>query len=252
MKIQILSDLHLEQDPYCPKRINADVLVLAGDIAKGIDALSFIARWYADTPVLYVAGNHEFYGGSLQDTYRALRRVTQGTHVHFLEKDEIVINGVRFLGATLWTDFDLFDKQRDQALLEANLCMNDFDARIRWDALDGPRFRAEDSVRLHLETRAWLNQKMATAFDGPTVVITHHAPSIKSIAMRYRKNHLVTAAYASDLETLAQQADLWIHGHTHRAVDYHIGKCRVVSNPRGYFCEGTGYDPECFVRIGHD
>lgn len=168
-----------------------------------------------------------------------LRRVRQArtSSDHFLEKSSVELGGVRFLGATPWTDFVLFGKDRqEEAMAAAERCMNDY--RVISVARDGPTrvpLSARDALRFFGKSSAWLERRLAEPFDGPTVVVTHHLSAWGSVSTRHRDD-LVTAAFASDLSPLVEryQPALWIHGQTHEACDYLIGQTRIVCNPRGY------------------
>ena len=253
MKLHILSDLHLGSGVLELPATDADVIVLAGDIARPSDALAWAGQF--DKPVLYVAGNHEFYGGSIDGTLDELRRECEGTRVHVLDQGEFVIEGVRFLGATLWTDFELFTdpEQRSAAKEECQRLLRDF-SRIRQREAAPDLFTPDASVALFRRHARWLADRLASRHDGPTVVITHHAPSRRSIAGRFADS-LLNASFISDLEHLmgAGRAALWIHGHTHDSFDYEVGGTRVVCNPRGYSRNGINenalFDPAFIVEV---
>jgi hypothetical protein len=201
-----------------------------------------------------VAGNHEFYGSSIDGTVAELRRLCEGTHVHLLDRDELVIGGVRFLGTTLWTDFELFGigERKSAATAEARRLLRDF-SRIALSESAHAVFRPEDAATLFERQAGWLETRLAEAHDGPTVVITHHAPSPKSIHCRFAGS-LLNACFASDLERLAgaDRAQLWIHGHTHDSFDYDLKGTRVVCNPRGYAKGGVNenarFDPTLTIE----
>lgn len=243
MKLNILSDLHLSCGALDIPRTDADVVILAGDIARPREAVAW-ARGF-DRPVLYVPGNHEFYGGSLSGTLRELRRLCAGSHIQLLDGDEVFIGGVRFLGTTLWTDFGLFGQggQRSQAMQEAQKFIRDFQ-KIQVSDLPGQLFTPDDCAALCLANASWLEQRLAVAHTGPTVVITHHAPSRQSIHPRFAGSAL-NACFVSDLDRLTDigRAQLWIHGHTHDSFDYRIEGTRVVCNPRGYSRDGVNENP---------
>jgi predicted phosphodiesterase len=243
MKIHILSDLHLGFSALDLPSNDADLLVLAGDIARPREAIAWAST--LRKPVLYVPGNHEFYGSDLQTTIADLRRLAIGTCVDILHGTELHMAGVRFLGTTLWSDFRLFGTAALQAaaMREARSVMRDFQ-RIRLDPDSGRVFSPADAAGLFRRESAWLAQGIAHPFDGPTVVITHHAPSRMSIHPRY-DGALLNASFVSDAEHLldAGRVDLWIHGHTHDSFDYHLGKTRVVCNPRGYVRGGVAENP---------
>ncbi|MCX9158614.1 metallophosphoesterase [Niveibacterium sp. 24ML] len=241
MRIQLLSDLHLELAPWTPPQIDADVLVLAGDIQVGTRTADWIRQHRNRLPphIVYVAGNHEFYRGDWARVLRTLRslRLTGG---HFLENSSTEIEGVRFLGATLWTDCELYG-DRDGAINSAHY-MNDYRA-IRGE--EGLPLSPWDTMRWHARSRDWLDRNLSAQYDGPTVVVTHHAPSIQSIVPQYLDDP-VSAFYASRLDAMLDgRAALWLHGHSHASSDYTVCGTRVVANPAGYLlADGQRENPD--------
>ncbi|MDP2341356.1 MAG: metallophosphoesterase [Deltaproteobacteria bacterium] len=248
MKIHVLSDLHVEFAPFVPPPTDADVVVLAGDIGVGHGGADFARAAFLDKPVLYVCGNHELYRQSLS-LIGALKEKHAGTNLHVLDDDAVIIGGVRFIGSTLWTDFDVFgEDRRDEAMVTADVCMNDF-RLIEND--DGSRFQARHARALHLKSRAFLTDHLALPFDGPTVVITHHGAFREVNAERYRGD-LLSAAFTSDLEPLIDgtRVNLWISGHTHHCIDVVKNGTRMVANQRGYPHEPVkGFDPGFVVDV---
>lgn len=254
VKLQILSDLHISTgELVCPKT-DADLIVLAGDVARPAAAMAWATA--LGRRALYVPGNHEFYGGTLDGTVAELRRLSEGSDVSVLYNDAVVIDGVRFLGATLWTDFRLFDDtgQRDVAM-EAGLRFTRDFSRIRLREGDDALFTPSHSSQLFDDHADWLAARLREPFDGPTVVITHHAPSPGSIHPRF-EGSLINACFASNAEHLLNgaRAALWIHGHMHDSFDYTVNGTRVVCNPRGYVkngeIENALFDPAFTVEIG--
>jgi len=243
MKLHILSDLHLSLGALAIPENDADAVILAGDIARPREAVSW-ASGFAK-PVLYVPGNHEFYGGSIAGTVDLLKQLCAGTNVRVLDNDEVIIDGVRFLGTTLWTDFMLFGdgEKRAAAMCEALSFMRDF-KRIRVSEAPEAIFTPADSAARFTIHAGWLESKLAEPFAGPTVVITHHAPSPKSIHPRFADS-LLNACFVSDLERLidGSRSRLWIHGHTHDSFDYVLNGTRVVCNPRGYAKDRVNENP---------
>lgn len=243
MKVNVLSDLHLSLGALEIPHNDADVAVLAGDIARPKEAIGWAVR--LGKPVLYVPGNHEFYGGSIAGTRAELRERCAGTSVRVLDDDEIILDGVRFLGSTLWTDFMLHGAgvARSAAMRDGSRFMRDF-TRIRVG--DGPDalFTPAESAALFDRHSRWLAAKLAAPHAGPTVVITHHAPSRRSIHPRFADSPL-NACFVSDAEHLldGSRAQLWIHGHTHDSFDYAVNGVRVVCNPRGYAKDGVNENP---------
>ncbi|MEM5341468.1 metallophosphoesterase [Paraburkholderia azotifigens] len=233
MRIQIASDLHLENlhrsfpghNPVAPS--DADVLVLAGDVANRADAVEHFARW--PVPVLYVHGNHEAYGVEYGALAAHIRTRATGTMVHYLERDALVVDDVRFLGCCLWTDYAL-DGTRDESMALADRMMHDYRA-IRIDGSE--RFRPEHALAEHEKALDWLQDQLAKPFDGRTVVVTHHGVAPPSVHPRYAGNPF-NAAFVSDLGPLLGHADVWIHGHVHDSFDYCVGGTRVIANPLGY------------------
>ncbi len=257
MRLHIASDVHLEmgEDWEPPADLDFDVLVLAGDIHVSTKGFKRFRGW-GDRWMVYVAGNHEFYGQNLPGTVRELHGCgAEGKRVgaFFLEKSSAVIEGVRFLGTTLWTDFALFGAGRQAEAMDcAEAGMTDYRKIVA--IKDGPtriKLAPADTLRLHERARDWLDRELAKPFDGPTVVVTHHAPSVRSIPERFCGD-LLSASYASDLEAMmeAHQPALWMHGHSHVTCDYWVGKTRVVCNPKGYPSEfGTGFRPRLVVEV---
>lgn len=230
MRLHILSDLHVEVAPFAPPETGADAVVLAGDIHNGTEGLDWAVRAFPGKRIVYVPGNHEYYDGELGATARALVRHAARLGVTLLDNAEAVIDGVRMVGTTLWTDFCLDGaERRTEVMALARPYIVDFRA-IR-DG-DGP-FTPEASVDLHLSARAWLEARLAVPFDGKTVVVTHHAPHPGSVHARF-SGHPANGGFVSNLEPLMGRAVLWIHGHTHNSFDYRVNGTRVVCNPRGY------------------
>jgi predicted phosphodiesterase len=270
MRVHIFSDLHLEFAPIeLPEGVRtgqlAELVLLAGDIhvkRRG-------PAWAADTfsqPIAMIGGNHEAYADSLYASIAANRdsakacSVRRSNPVHFLEREAwqaIAHDGTpyRVLGATLWTDFDVFgSSRRTEAMSLAARDSNDF-SRIRiLDQMYGEKRRLDpsDALRIHEQTRSFLEAELSKPFDGITIVMTHHAPSLKSIRSGF-SGDLLAANYVSDLERLISEAqpDLWAHGHLHTSSDYRIGRTRVLCNPRGYhpFELNPEFDPELVVDL---
>jgi Icc-related predicted phosphoesterase len=257
MKLHILSDLHNEFSTFKPPSTKADVVVLAGDIHNHENGVTWAAATF-QKPVLYVAGNHEFYGNDIATLPASLKSAAEGTNVIVLDNDVAVIDGVRFLGTTLWTDFELTaadTAERDKAMKVAELLMSDY----RVVANGGKRLKAVDTSERFKTAIQFLREELLRPFDGQTVVITHHAPSSKSIHPRYVGN-AINGAFASNLEGLCalgtKPPTLWIHGHTHDSFDYRVRDTRVVANPRGYtrrhtpdWPENNGFDRALIMEI---
>jgi len=261
MKIRFMSDLHLEFSPMKFEYAGEDILILAGDIALHTDAMAQLnavaAAW--DIPVLILAGNHEFYTNSghqdhtWEDTIDDLRRAADHNvkivkgDTTFFEDTVATYEGVRFIGATLWTDMNLFG-DAPIASRQVQLALSDY-VLIRKDK-GMAAITADDTMARHAVSRKFIADTLAQPFDGQTVVFTHHAPSWKSVEF---KDDKISAGYASRLEELMLDHEpvLWIHGHTHKVFDYKVGETRVMCNPRGYVPDGLveGFDPKLVVEI---
>ena len=250
MKLHVLSDLHVEFSPFAPDPDTvkaADVIVLAGDIYLGIKGVTWARKTFPDKPIVYVAGNHEFYGWHWDKLLDKLREEAHAQDVYFLENESITIDGVRFLGATLWTDFEYFGlSSRSQAMrsVESNL-VDYLDIKAKTlqpevvsaimgtqDGKKGPvrwsrKLTAVHSLARHQASLAWLKSELLQARESEkteyTVVVSHHYPHKNSTAPKFLED-LLTSGYGSHLPVdLITQADLWIHGHTHDSFDYEVG-----------------------------
>ena len=270
MRVHVFSDLHLEfgrcefSSDVRSGRL-AELVLLAGDI----DVKRRGPAWAAETfsqPVAMILGNHETYGDSLYATIAAHRNSadkaskTRPAAVRALERETWLLSAtdgtpVRIIAATLWTDFGIFGAARQSGVMDdAHRAMNDF-RMIR--IVDGSRDESRlltpsDLLRLHRESKAYIAGELAKTFDGVTIVMTHHAPSRRSVAPEFADDPL-SAAYASDMEALIErtQPQLWVHGHIHTSSDYVIGRTRVVCNPRGYFPSAMNpdFDPVGVVEL---
>lgn len=244
MRIALLSDIHLSVNALPFPDVDADIVVLAGDISRPAAAIEWAKS--CPLPVVYVAGNHEFYGSDLISTYEHLNTLSQGTQIHVLERSEYLHNGVRFLGCTLWSDYRLFDSAEDRAqgVDLATKLMRDFThIKISPDFPD--LFSPAVSQLVFLQTVAWLEDCFTRDRTTPTVVVSHFAPTRLSISPLF-ENSPINASFVSDLEDRIKvwQPAFWLHGHTHGSFDYAVGKTRVICNARGYAKNGVNENPE--------
>ncbi len=270
MKIQLLSDLHLESQPqlrFAPTP-GADVLVLAGDIgsyqngSRLTDADFGLARFSprADlaawpVPVLYLPGNHEYDGQDFDATHTRLRETCERLGLVWLERETVLLGGVRFVGTTLWSDFDALVepqepstvaiKKRSKAMRAANFYLNKAATQK-----NGALWLADGVREQSLICQAWLRSALGTAFDGPTVAVTHFAPSLHSADPRYGLTP-GTAGFCNALDDLLPHARLWLHGHLHSRHDYTHRNCRVVCQALGYAGKGEqeGYNPQKLIEV---
>ncbi len=270
MRLLLLSDLHLEFQPFTPPAFAPaeapDVVVLAGDIANGVAGITWGRQAFPGAEVIYVPGNHEYYEGALDEIEAAMQAEGQRLGVHVLQDAAVTLCGVRFLGATLWTDFALWGEARahldrlrcERVLMDykligqagspyavpgtaAQLAVDTPVGRFSGQAPTSP-LRGADTLALHQRSRLWLAQQLGevqTTEDAlRTVVITHHFPSPRSCARRFMGDP-ISAGFGSDLEALMGRCGAWLHGHTHDSCTYVVeGRglvpTRVVCNPRGY------------------
>jgi predicted phosphohydrolase len=213
-----------------------DLIIVAGDTMEGVDGIDWVDKF--GKPAVYVAGNHEYYRRNIEETELALRRhAKESQHVTFLNNDRYDYKNIRILGTTLWTDYRL-EHNEQQAISDANGLL--MDHRVITTIAGGPRrrlFMAEDAQKVHYRSREWLERELSKPHDGPTIVVTHHAPHINSVHRMYIGTSPVNACFASDLSEILEKydIDLWIHGHTHWTFDYEIFGTRVVCNPYGYY-----------------
>lgn len=267
VRFQLLSDLHLETQPdmQVAPAAGAELLILAGDIGSyqpgsrlpgddfGLERYAPANGW--PVPVLFVPGNHEYDNLDFDATHARLRATCLRLGITWLERETVVHRGVRFVGTTLWSDFDALAiqapdttglvKQRHKAFRAANFYLGKTGATRR-----GEPFMAEQWRELGLECQAWLREALAVPFGGPTVVVTHFAPTLRSADPRYG---LVpgTAAFCNALDDLLPRAHLWLHGHLHSRQDYVASGCRVAANPLGYARKGEqeGFVPGLVLEV---
>jgi Icc-related predicted phosphoesterase len=265
MRLLVLSDLHLTHQSFDlihagqPVDQYADVVVLAGDIHEGVAGLKWAREGFPDKPIVYVAGNHEFYGSHWTRQIDDMREAANKYDIEFLEANAIDLGGIRFLGCSLWTDFMLMGIDKfEPAMRHAKSNMNDYHyikigrtAEFHW--AEGKYLVPELARIRHVGSSEWLAKKLNKGDPAKTVVVTHHAPHPNSIVERYKAN-LLSTAYASDLTHLMGKAGLWIHGHIHSSADYIVNGTRVISNPRGYLHKNGGqenanFNPACVVEV---
>ena len=231
-RIHILSDLHLEfgkmPRDYAPPE--CDVVVLAGDIATGVQGVMWAAETFSG-PVIYIPGNHEFYGKRVIDSHiHKMKEKASASNVHVLSDETISLDGVKFICSTLWTDFNLYGTQV-LSELAAQRGMNDFYQIMK--KIQVP-LSAYDATIMHQNAVRFIEDELRGS-GGKAVVVTHHAPSERSVPVQFA-GHSLSPAFASNLEWLMRKYSpkLWVHGHTHDSFDYRVDGTRVVCNPRGY------------------
>lgn len=266
MKILLLSDLHMEF--YGPPEMKlfgdaliyqgADVVVLAGDIHVRSRGVEWAGKTFPKSlPVIYVAGNHEFYEWNIDEVLQEIRSAADSfSNVHFLEKDAVTIGDITFLGTTLWTDFRIFgDGEALQTTMRVSKnSVRDFQVIYKPSADNKFRkFDPQDAAALFEENKAWLERELEGRDPQKTVVVTHHAPHWNSVHERYQLDD-ATGAFVSDLSSLMGRAKLWLHGHMHHGINYTVNGTNVVANPRGYmrqdgWWENRDYEPAMLIEV---
>ncbi len=271
MKIQLLSDLHLEVHPhYRPQPApEAQLLVLAGDIGSyqrgslltgqdfGLERFSPRLGW--PVPVLYVPGNHEYDNLDFDAAHARLRETCERLGITWLEREVLERDGVRFIGTTLWADFDALVtdsdragpytdvlKKREKAFRAANYYLQKMGSTRHGEPLLAPAWREQS-----LECGQWLRHALAEPFEGSTVVVTHFAPSLRSADPRYGLTP-GTAGFCNSMDELLPLAQFWLHGHLHCQQDYMAAGCRVIANTLGYAARGEqeGFRDQLVIEVG--
>lgn len=252
MRLALFSDLHLEcnwRSALDLSGLEVDAVLLAGDIAAFADGLAWALRSLPSCPIAYVAGNHEYYGSSLE-MFGRMRNKHAGRRLHLLERNMLELPGVRILGCTLWSGFDLHgEADRPLAMLRAKAGISDY---RRIQAMGDRPLSPKDTLRLHALSVQWLDQELAKSFHGKTIVLTHFAPHRHCVPPQFAASPL-SPYFVTDLGWLMDKhrIDLWCYGHTHTNIEFQAGNgCRVVSNQRGYPHERcAGFDPRRVLEI---
>ncbi|WP_223545299.1 metallophosphoesterase [Pseudomonas sp. A-B-19] len=242
MKVYVLSDLHLEFSDFVPPPNDADLVILAGDLHTKCRGVEWANQTF-EREVIYVCGNHEFYSGHIDHTLRKMRDAA-APHVHVLENQVWIHSEIRFLVTTGWTDFTSTGDKLAASMTCAAF-MNDFKLIRAKESFR--RLRPEDVIERNRVAFDFLKRELSEPFDGKTVVVTHHCP-VPEVGREKHYDHL-SAAYFNSWHALLPFVDVWIFGHTHRAVDCELDGCRIISNPRGYPGEETGFVPNLTVEI---
>ena len=245
MRVRVISDLHLEcceDGNGVPDLGSGEVLILGGDIlcARHFKKDGNLKKVYNDFLkkcadnfdwVLYIAGNHEAYGYNYEGTWNVLKEnLPEG--IHLMENSVVKISDWVFLGATLWTDFR---NENALEMMEASQCLNDYKT-IRIGS-NYRKMNPDDTLGFHKKSKQFLLDTLPTFKNQKVWVLTHHAPSYQSVHPKYRNAGIANGAYVSDLDDLIfdnPNIKYWSHGHTHESMDYMIGGCRVICNPKGY------------------
>ncbi len=252
MKIFPVSDMHLEfyRQPLPPYRGVADVVVCAGDIHTQGRAPELLRAMYDRQEIIYITGNHEYYGSSIAEQDELLREECKKYGIHFLQRDTVEIAGVVFAGCTLWTDFKLFGAKREaEAIIEVRRCLRDYHV-ISFDKKKMRVIEPTDTREIHRKDMVWLHEQLVQKPEK-LVIVTHHGPSMKSLHPAYTED-IVSCGFASALDDLVAEsrASYWISGHSHCAQNFKIGQTHVYQNCMGYPMERIdGFDPWLILEI---
>ena len=244
VSLHILSDVHLEFEDYSPS-VETDIVILAGDIHVGVKGMAWARDHFPRSEIIYVAGNHEYYHHNYQILLKQFRNKAEQYNIHFLENDEVVLHDIRFLGCTLWTDYKCFEGLTQEAAMEMIKYRLADHHLIESTDGDGQTdyFSTNDALHIHTNTVSWLIRKLFDEpFDGKTVVVSHHGPSLACKHMIFGHSDF-SGAFYSDLPDLMAKTDLWVYGHTHSNLDVDVNNTHLISNQKGYPNERvSGFD----------
>lgn len=246
MKIQILSDLHIEFGSIIIEPVERDLLVLAGDIHVGTKAAAFIEEQTEISNVIYILGNHEFYQYDFDDVMRDWREINrQNEKLFFLEQDTLKIHDIEFFGCILWSDFE-------NRSVESMKMASDYMADYKVITKNGKKLTPNDTLTIHDQSLSWLKQSLQESTARKKIVVTHHLPSFQSISPRFY-GIPINGAFYSNLDDLIRTTNpnLWIHGHTHDSFNYKLSTTTILCNPRGYmdFEENPNFNPNLIYEV---
>jgi predicted phosphodiesterase len=237
--LSLMSDLHLDFSRYAPGQVKADVHVLNGDLGevKNVNPVLWALHHFPDPtqPVLFVPGNHDFYGGRMPDTLKLWRKTAKNTHVHVLYNDTFDFRGTRFVGTPLWSDLASGGVTQQADLMKTGKNkISDFSCIFNGQ---GKNWTVADMFRENALAIEFLERELVNDPEVPKIVLTHWAPHIGSTHPRFYGDEM-NPYFINHLPHLVEQAVLWLHGHTHQPSDYRVGpsdaRGRVIGHPRGY------------------
>lgn len=226
MNIRILSDLHLEFNDILLEPGDEDLLVLAGDISSSFEESTTKIDTYLSLggTIIFVLGNHDYYNKTIEETIKKYKEYSSSRpKFHFLENESIVLGDIRFFGCTLWTDINC-DKSTKRLL---KMYINDFRC-INGINIPNILEKHSESKKIMLDTLNNSQEKV--------IIITHFLPSYKSIHKDYKDSYINSYFASRDMSECINHKNcmLWIHGHTHKSIDYVDENTRVICNPFGY------------------
>ncbi len=259
MKIQIFSDIHLEFGRSMPELdyhieipdMEADLVVAAGDIGTGTMGATWLRNRFPKSQVVYVMGNHEYYGGRIPGAKEKIMRcLKMHNNIHVLDDEILTIKDWKLFACTLWTDFNL-NGNPEQAMSHSRSIMNDY----RSIEYEDRKLEPLDTMTLHYRSRKKIESFLQENDPSQSIIITHHSPCYQSIEGS-RINAIERSSYTSDMIRLIEeyQPAYWIHGHIHRTMEYNVGKTKIIQNGLGYpetsspACN-PDFDPECVIEV---
>lgn len=254
-KFQVMSDVHQEfsKVPLIKKEdIVGEVLLLAGDITCGPARLEYLRD--LEIPIYYIPGNHEYYRASFPgalDYYKHYFEMVRAHNIRMFDRETHIHNNVRIIGATLWTDFlaPMSSLVKDEAIIWEDQAFYCSKGMADFSVIFG--FSVQLALEEHKKSLDYLKLMLGRKHDGPTIVMTHHAPSFKSSHPKYDSSY-IKGGFCSNIDYVVEeyQPNIWIHGHTHESFDYFIGETRIVCNPRGYGLENKhGYVEKLIIEL---
>jgi len=255
ISISLFSDLHIESNQRSNMyslSSDADIIILAGDIhteSEGIDWAR--SNFKKDQKIIYVAGNHEFYHCEYFSLLKEFREKAKELDIVFLENNEVIIDGIRIMGCTLWTDYlsNVEINQEEAMHYAADALADHYIIRIQHEKEEPRIFSTQDALAIHRESVAWLKGKLEQKFDGKTIVVTHHGPSLACVHKDFGNNN-ISPVFLSNLNYLVRKADFWFYGHTHSNLNVIENSCRIVSNQKGYREESwIEFDENILIEI---
>jgi predicted phosphohydrolase len=253
LRIKVESDIHIDFEGHFPKLDDVDLYILPGDVGEDVRGLRFCKELlikYPNLNIIHVPGNHEYYRGNkytLEKIDAILSEESFNTlRYHYLQNSSVVLQGIKFIGATLWTDFNNMDPVD---MVTAQTIMGDFKA-IRTKEGGYSRLLPNKVVRLHKRSREYIFNELERS-EEPCIVVTHHKP--------YRSEYNDLApAYEVDMDESFDNCNnlpkYWFYGHTHKSEVYLCDRFReevtFISNCKGYpFEKSTGFDSDFILDI---
>lgn len=247
MLVRLLSDLHHEHRGFVYENKGEDIIILGGDIHGGCRHHQLLDTMPDNIPILFVAGNHEYYNDSFEAVNTYLKEIESfKPNFLFLNNSSFEYKGISFFGGTMWTDFKLYGLTSSKnTIYNCEMSINDF-RLIQYKEV---RFNTTDCINEYEKFNKAFDDWINSSTSDTNICISHFLPSTRSVAPEYGTSQ-INAYFSSNQDDRIEKVDYWFHGHTHKACDYMIGDSRVVCNPRGYPGESnTGFNPDLIIEI---